>query len=72
MSQSNTPNDQAGGPTVTPAGGAAILAPVSAFPNGIPSNALILIPLGANPEYRSELGRILRRAAERRAEPAAP
>jgi len=29
-------------------GGAAILAPVTAFPNGVPSNALILIPLGPN------------------------
>lgn len=29
-------------------GGAAILAPVSAFPNGIPGNAMILIPLGPN------------------------
>lgn len=29
-------------------GGAAIVAPPSAFPNGIPSNALIVIPLGAN------------------------
>lgn len=36
------------GATVTPSGGAAILAPVTAFPNGIPSNALILIPLGQN------------------------
>lgn len=29
-------------------GGAAILAPISAFPNGVPSNALVLIPLGSN------------------------
>ncbi len=29
-------------------GGAAILAPITAFPNGVPSNALVLIPLGAN------------------------
>jgi tetratricopeptide (TPR) repeat protein len=29
-------------------GGAAILAPVTAFPSGVPSNALILIPLGPN------------------------
>ena len=29
-------------------GGAAILAPIGAFPNGVPSNALVLIPLGAN------------------------
>ena len=36
------------GPGITLTGGAAILAPVTAFPNGVPSNALILIPLGAN------------------------
>ncbi|MBL8613050.1 MAG: hypothetical protein JNL38_37265 [Myxococcales bacterium] len=29
-------------------GGAAILAPITAFPNGVPSNAMVLIPLGAN------------------------
>lgn len=33
---------------LAPKGGAAILAPVTAFPNGVPSNALILIPLGPN------------------------
>lgn len=48
MAQSNSPNVPNGGPTVTPTGGAAILAPVTAFPNGIPSNALVLIPLGPN------------------------
>lgn len=46
MTQSNNPGAE--GASVTPSGGAAILAPVSAFPNGIPSNALILIPLGPN------------------------
>lgn len=30
---------------VTPTGGAAILAPISAFPNGVPGNAMVLIPL---------------------------
>lgn len=29
-------------------GGAAILAPITAFPNGVPSNAMVLIPLGSN------------------------
>src|ERR1019366_521825 len=29
-------------------GGAAVLAPVSAFPNGVPGNALILLPINAN------------------------
>jgi len=44
MTQQN-PGDQ-GGLTLT--GGAAILAPISAFPNGVPSNALVLIPLAPN------------------------
>src|SRR3954451_18764286 len=29
-------------------GGAAILAPITAFPNGVPANAMVLIPLGPN------------------------
>src|SRR5215203_5553400 len=29
-------------------GGAAILAPIQSFPNGVPANALVLIPLGPN------------------------
>src|SRR4051812_29296881 len=29
-------------------GGAAILAPIHAFPNGVPANAMVLIPLGPN------------------------
>jgi hypothetical protein len=37
-----------GGGGIQLTGGAAILAPVTAFPNGVPSNALILIPLGPN------------------------
>jgi hypothetical protein len=28
-------------------GGAAILAPVSSFPNGVPGNALVLLPINA-------------------------
>src|SRR5262245_28683042 len=55
MTQSSTPevkkNAPAGpspSPGLTPTGGAAILAPITAFPNGVPSNALVLIPLGAN------------------------
>ncbi len=35
-----------GGISVT--GGAAILAPIQSFPNGVPANALVLIPLGPN------------------------
>ncbi|HEY2516263.1 MAG TPA: hypothetical protein VGI39_35570, partial [Polyangiaceae bacterium] len=37
-----------GGPGISLSGGAAILAPISAFPNGVPGNALVLIPLGPN------------------------
>ena len=56
MSQSTPqPNSQlptpAGGPpdaAVAIQGGAAILAPISAFPNGVPGNAMVLIPLGPN------------------------
>jgi tetratricopeptide (TPR) repeat protein len=35
------------GPALSLTGGAAILAPITAFPNGVPSNALVLIPLNA-------------------------
>src|SRR3984957_9191624 len=46
------PSPTAGPPPVGAAvqlkGGAAILAPVSAFPNGVPGNALILLPINAN------------------------
>ena len=50
---SNTPNTpqggaQGGGPGITLTGGAAILAPITAFPNGVPGNALVLLPLGPN------------------------
>ncbi len=31
-------------------GGAAILAPIQSFPNGVPANAMVLIPLGPNGE----------------------
>jgi tetratricopeptide (TPR) repeat protein len=37
-----------GGPGIQLKGGAAILAPISAFPNGVPGNALVLLPIGAN------------------------
>jgi tetratricopeptide (TPR) repeat protein len=53
-----TPNDPkkpqppqqnaAGGPGIALTGGAAILAPITAFPSGVPSNAMVLIPLGPN------------------------
>jgi tetratricopeptide (TPR) repeat protein len=47
MTQSQNPGapDGAG---ISLKGGAAILAPVTAFPNGVPGNALVLIPLGPN------------------------
>jgi hypothetical protein len=54
---SNTPNKPSAGVPSAPApvgaavqlkGGAAILAPVSAFPNGVPGNALILLPINPN------------------------
>ncbi len=45
MSQSNPPQN-AGGISLT--GGAAILAPITAFPNGVPGNAMVLIPIGPN------------------------
>ncbi len=43
-----TPQQQTSGAGITLSGGAAILAPITAFPNGVPSNAMVLIPLGAN------------------------
>jgi tetratricopeptide (TPR) repeat protein len=46
--QTSGPPSNAPGPGIQLTGGAAILAPISAFPNGVPNNALVLIPLGAN------------------------
>ncbi len=46
MSQPNPPNASANGqPNLQLQGGAAIVAPVSAFPGGVPGNALIVLPL---------------------------
>jgi tetratricopeptide (TPR) repeat protein len=36
------------GPGINLKGGAAILAPISAFPTGVPSNALVLLPINPN------------------------
>jgi tetratricopeptide (TPR) repeat protein len=48
------PNGPAGGLSIS--GGAAIVAPVSAFPGGIPQNALIVLPLSApTPELKAQL-----------------
>ena len=43
MSQKNPSPDQP--PNLQLQGGAAIVAPVSAFPGGVPGNALIVLPL---------------------------
>lgn len=50
QSPGQTPNNgnNEGDPAVAIQGGAAILAPISAFPNGVPGNAMVLIPLGPN------------------------
>lgn len=40
-----TDSNLSAGAAVTPTGGAAILAPISAFSNGVPGNAMVLIPL---------------------------
>ena len=58
MSQSSTPDTKKATPGAPPPanetgnvsiqGGAAILAPITAFPNGVPANAMVLIPLGPN------------------------
>jgi tetratricopeptide (TPR) repeat protein len=46
MAEPNVPRAQNGGPTnLQLQGGAAVLAPVSAFPGGVPANALIVLPL---------------------------
>jgi hypothetical protein len=49
---SNTPPNigapVTGGAAVQLKGGAAILAPVTSFPNGVPGNALVLLPLNPN------------------------
>ncbi|HWA74494.1 MAG TPA: tetratricopeptide repeat protein [Polyangiaceae bacterium] len=46
MSQPNLPGSSNGQPNLQLQGGAAIVAPVSAFPGGVPGNALIVLPLG--------------------------
>jgi tetratricopeptide (TPR) repeat protein len=42
------PPPGAGGAAVQLKGGAAILAPISSFPNGVPGNALVLLPINPN------------------------
>ena len=45
MSESKLPGGAAGPANLQLSGGAAIVAPVSAFPGGVPGNALIVLPL---------------------------
>jgi tetratricopeptide (TPR) repeat protein len=42
------PAPGAAGPGIQLKGGAAILAPITSFPNGVPGNALVLLPIAAN------------------------
>ena len=44
----NAPGQPQNSAQLTLTGGAAILAPITAFPNGVPSNALVLIPIAPN------------------------
>ncbi|HEY8091119.1 MAG TPA: hypothetical protein VIF09_24820, partial [Polyangiaceae bacterium] len=44
----SAPGAPGGGPGINLKGGAAILAPISAFPNGVPGNALVLLPISPN------------------------
>lgn len=45
MSQANSPTPAQLGANLQLKGGAAIVAPLAAFPNGLPQNALVLLPL---------------------------
>src|SRR5579863_8414955 len=47
-SGSPLPAPTGGGAAIQLKGGAAIVAPVSSFPNGVPGNALVLLPLNPN------------------------
>ncbi len=42
------------GPGLSLQGGAAIVAPISAFPNGVPGNALVLLPLSPDGQMKEE------------------
>ncbi|HXN30412.1 MAG TPA: hypothetical protein VN894_01065 [Polyangiaceae bacterium] len=44
----SAPSPIGGGPGIQIRGGAAILAPITAFPNGVPGNALVLLPIQPN------------------------
>jgi len=45
LAQDTAPKPPVGSPNLSLQGGAAIVAPVSAFPGGVPGNALIVLPL---------------------------
>lgn len=47
-SKPNSAPPAGGGPGIQLKGGAAILAPINAFPNGVPGNALVLLPINPN------------------------
>jgi tetratricopeptide (TPR) repeat protein len=47
-SKPNVPAAPGAGPGIQIRGGAAILAPITAFPGGVPGNALVLLPIQAN------------------------
>lgn len=54
MSQPNVPGGTAGPANLQLSGGAAIVAPVSAFPGGVPGNALIVLPISKPTEELKE------------------
>lgn len=54
MSQPNPPGASNGQPALQLQGGAAIVAPVSAFPGGVPGNALIVLPLSKPSDEMTE------------------
>lgn len=54
MTQSNLPGAPNGAANLNLQGGAAIVAPVSAFPGGVPGNALIVLPLSKPTDELSE------------------
>src|SRR3954447_7098629 len=55
MTANNANNGQQGVAGLQISGGAAIVAPVSAFPNGVPGNALIVIPVNKPTDELTEM-----------------
>ena len=54
MSQPSSPSGKAVGANLNIQGGAAVVAPVSAFPGGVPQNALVVLPLKQPTEELTE------------------